>query len=273
MEHAILYFEELVAEMPLSEQQRKQLPNHAHMASSPCLVQLQLKHNNPLTREEFLMVAPALEDMIRDYMEKLPGVFLAPLVQLFAQYVLTPRSILVPQVLDTEATRSARLLGIAASMFTFTEGWTLPEKDPIVLPFPAIHEHWRTTNPLALWDSHGAADALGHWRLVHTPGALHAMVPYAPSLQFIRQLGFPDDISLADMDRLVRGERVHCSCRLSMLTPYRGRWGWADLVRAIRRFSNCLSPDPLRTMHLGQRKLAHCEHEHSQWVKIWGQPG
>ncbi|KAL1943714.1 hypothetical protein VTO73DRAFT_4159 [Trametes versicolor] len=249
MEHAILYFEELVAEMPLSEQQRKQLPNHAHMGSSPCLIQLRIQHDDGLlAREEFLTVVPALNNTIRDYMEKLPGVFLAPLVQLFVQHVLTPRSIVVPQELDTEAKRSARLLGYAASMFACVPGWAPPEKDPIVLPFPEIHEYWRTNHPLSLWDSYGAVDTLGRRQLVQTPGVLRAMVPYAPSLQFIRCLGLPDDISLAEMDRLVRSERVHCSCKLTMVTPYRGAWGWAQL-------------------------LAHCEYEHSQWVKIWGRPG
>lgn len=244
MEHAVLYFEEVVAEMPLSQQQRMYLPNHAHMSASPALVQLRLKHDDPLTREQFLTVVHALTDAIRDYMERLTGVFLAPLVQLLTQQVFTPRSIMIPQVSDTEATRTARLLGTAAAMFTYTRGCFAPEKDPVVLPFPAIHEYWRINNSSSHWDSYRTIDALGRQQLVHTPGVLRTMVPYAPSLQFIRCLGLPDDISLAEMDRLVRSERVHCSCKLTMVTPYRGAWGWADLVR-VRRFYNYSGSYPL----------------------------
>lgn len=264
MEPVLLYFEELVAGIWLSDEERMMLPNDAHLAQIPCIVKFQRKCDEPPTREQFKKVEANLTHALRygAYVTKLPDVFFAPLEQFFTLHSMVSRY--APVEPETPPARAARLLRTAAAMFTFNRGM-VQAKGPVVLPFPEIHMHWRTNCPTQGWDLYQMADqeAFGHPKVVDGKGVLHAMVPYAPALYYLRALGFPDDIPLQDMDQLVRDGRVQCRCGLSRLPPNRGVWGWADLVR-VRRF-----PTGLRT-HFAQRKLAHCEYEHSQWEKIWG---
>lgn len=264
MEPVLLYFEELVAGIWLSDEERMMLPNEAHLAQVPCIVKFQRKCDEPPTREQFKKVEANLTHALRygAYVTKLPDVFYAPLEQFFTLHSMVSRY--APSGQETPPARAARLLRTAAAMFTFNRGM-VQAKGPVVLPFPEIHMHWRTNCPTQGWDLYQTADpeAFGHPKIVDDKGVLHAMVPYAPALYYLRALGFPDDIPLEDMDQLVRDGRVQCRCGLSRLPPNRGVWGWADLVR-VRRF-----PTVVRT-HLDQRKLAHCEYEHSQWEKIWG---
>ncbi|EIW52770.1 uncharacterized protein TRAVEDRAFT_53209 [Trametes versicolor FP-101664 SS1] len=246
MEPVLLYFEELVAGIWLSDEERMMLPNEAHLAQIPCIVKFQRKCDEPPTREQFKKVEANLTHALRygAYVTKLPDVFFAPLEQFFTLHAMVLRY--APPEPETPPARAARLLRTAAAMFTFNRGM-VQAKGPVVLPFPEIHMHWRTNCPDQGWDLYQMADqeALGHPKVVDGKGVLHAMVPYAPALYYLRALGFPDDIPLQDMDQIVRDGRVQCRCGLSRLPPNRGVWGWADL-------------------------LAHCEYEHSQWEKIWG---
>ncbi len=128
---------------------------------------------------------------------------------------------------------TARLLGMAAAMFTYRY-WT-QDQAQIVPPFPAIHRHWRTHYPRFGWDVVPSEEMAGHG--VRDPGVLHMLMPYAPSLMHLRAMRVRDDIPLAEMDQLVREGRVQCVCRISRLAHHRNTWGWATLV--------CLSPTVL----------------------------
>lgn len=260
-EDVILLCEEMLAEMPLSEEQRMQLPNQRHMALPHCLTQLRLDCDEPPTREQFKIVVPALKDAIDAYIAALPGTFLATLNQFFDRNSVLLRD--TPYAPEPEAAKAARLLGTAAAMFTYRY-WTKDEAK-VVLPFPAIHGHWRTHYPRFGWDVVPSKEVAGHG--VCNPGVLHMLMPYAPSLMHLRDMRFRDDIPLAEMDQLVREGRVQCVCRISRLAHHRDTWGWAKLVCLIYPIVSI----PLGA-HFVQRKLAHCEYEHSQWMKIWGGP-
>lgn len=259
-EHVILLCEEMVADMPLSEEQRMQLPNQSHMMLTHCLTTLRLQCDEPPTREQFKTVVPALKDAIDAYVAALPGTFLAALDKFFDRNLVLLRD--TPYAPEPGVAKAARLLGTAAAMFTYRY-WTKDEAQ-VVLPFPAIHGHWRTHYPRFGWDLVPSNEVAGHG--VRDPGVLHMLMPYAPSLMHLRDMRFRDDIPLAEMDQLVREGRVQCVCRISRLAHHRDTWGWAKLV--------CLYPTvwiPLDA-HFVLRKLAHCEYEHSQWMKIWGGP-
>ncbi|KAL1943694.1 hypothetical protein VTO73DRAFT_4139 [Trametes versicolor] len=240
----IYFYEELVQQSELSEHQRALLPTRFHVVRFPCVSQLLLECEQPPTIERMEAFVPHLVETVRNYGLQLPGIFCTSFEMFLGQHQFVPGSIFTP-VHESDEVKSTRLLGMAAALFTYREDWA-KNKDPVVLPYLAIHVHWRTHHP-SYWDGWDVRKPEGNGPAVHEPGALHGMVPYAPSLLHIKALGLPDDISLDEMDNFVRNGQIQCQCGISRLAPYRGSWGWADL-------------------------LAHCAYEDSQWEKIWARP-
>ncbi|EIW52755.1 uncharacterized protein TRAVEDRAFT_53194 [Trametes versicolor FP-101664 SS1] len=240
----IYFYEELVQQSELSEHQRALLPTRFHVVRFPCVSQLLLECEQPPTIERMEAFVPHLVETVRSYGLQLPGIFCTSFEMFLGQHQFVPGSIFTP-VHESDEVKAARLLGMAAALFTYREDWA-KNKDPVVLPYLAIHVHWRTHHP-SYWDGWDVRKPEGNGPAVHEPGVLHGMVPYAPSLLHIKALGLPDDISLDEMDNFVRNGQIQCQCGISRLAPYRGTWGWADL-------------------------LAHCAYEDLQWEKIWARP-
>ncbi|KAI0364625.1 hypothetical protein BV20DRAFT_1057049 [Pilatotrama ljubarskyi] len=243
------WFEEMIAGMQISDMQRALMPNHANVCLFPCLVDLARRCDDPPTKEQFAETVPQVIACINSYIKRIPLVFVESLEASLAQFACTLRESTV--ALPVPA-RSRVLLETAAALFTYAE-WLQSPGNTIVLPFPQIHGHFCEAFPNVMWDHKEDAKE----GMIHDAGALHAMVPYIPSLLNIRALRLPDDIPLAEMDAMLS----HCADEHRL---HHEIWGHPNSRRPelqsnplYRQWADDHAPGKLRYHQTDQRLAYH----------------